>query len=66
VDFGAGSWTPGQSTYDDLNFAIIVSEVGDYHLQNYQHFQLDAANSFYVDIDGDPLLSTVPTLSRSY
>jgi hypothetical protein len=66
VDFGAGSWLPGQSTYDDLNFAIIVAEVGDFHLQNYQHFQLDAANSFYVDINGDPILSTVPTLSRSY
>ena len=66
VDFSAGSWTAGQSTYDDLVFAVIVADAADYHLLQYQHFQLDAASSFYVDINGDPIVSTMPTLSRSY
>lgn len=61
-----GSWVVGSSTFEDLQFAVVVSDqlgLADGWELNYS---LDAAESYYIDGNGDVILTMTPVLGRSY
>jgi hypothetical protein len=69
VDLDGGLWEVGSSTFDDLSFAVVVSETYNYDLNEYpwqNNYTLDSAESFYIDNNGDVIGSMTPVLGRSY
>ena len=62
-DYG-GTWVIGAGIFKDLNFAVLTD---DSNLANYAvNYSIDSANSFYVDENGDPILSVNPVLGINY
>ena len=56
-------WVIGSSTFKDLNFAVLTD--GD--LTSYAtNYSIDSANSFYVDENGDKLLTVNSVLGINY
>ncbi len=64
ADLG-GTWAIGKSTFDDLQFAVIVRDVTN--LNNWTtDYWIEAAESFYIDLGGDPIATVSPVLGRSF
>jgi len=62
-DYG-GTWVIGAGIFKDLNFAVLTD---DSNLASYAtNYSIDAANSFYVDENGDKLLTVNPVLGLNY
>ncbi|MBT8422412.1 MAG: hypothetical protein HKN56_07010 [Gammaproteobacteria bacterium] len=62
-DYG-GTWVIGAGTFKDLNFAVLTD---DSNLASYAtNYTIDSANSFYVDENGDKLLTINPVLGLNY
>ncbi|MGI9344530.1 MAG: hypothetical protein ACR2QV_17005 [Gammaproteobacteria bacterium] len=65
ADLG-GDWAIGKSTFEDLEFAVIVvdtSALADGWESNYW---LESAESYYIDLNGDAIVAVNPTLGRSF
>jgi len=63
ADYG-GSWVIGANTFKDLNFAVLTD---DSNLANYAtNYSIDPASSYYVDENGDKLLTVNPVLGINY
>lgn len=68
VALDGGNWAIGKSTLKDLNFAVFL-EATNQALNNWNvnnNVVLDTSASFYVDGDGNSIVTVVPVLSRSY
>jgi len=60
------SWTQGQSTYFDLRLGLVSSK-GLTAFQNWMtDFTLVTTNSFYVDINGNPIGAASPVLLKEF
>jgi len=59
-----GSWTPGNSIFEDLNMAVVVDD-GSVFASWSTDYVLDPLESYYIDIDGAELVGVEPTLGFS-
>lgn len=56
------NWEAGKSSFADLNLMVVPTSGLDANWQN--HIQIDAANSFYIDLNGDAIVNASPTLEE--
>lgn len=60
----ASGWVIGSSTFKDLNFAVLTDDAS---LVDYAtNYSIDTANSFYIDENGDKLLTVNPVLGLNF
>ena len=60
----SSGWVIGASTFKDLNFAVLTD---DDNLMNYAtNYSIDSMNSYYVDENGDKLITVNPVLGLNY
>jgi hypothetical protein len=66
VELRGGSWEVGNSTFEDLQFAVTLEDydelVGDWTLE----YALDPAESFYIDTNGEVIAAMTPVLTKSF
>jgi hypothetical protein len=61
-----GEWGIGKSTFRDLEFALIFKD-GTNLADGWQtNYQLDGADSFYIDVNGDVIAGVNPVLGRNF
>jgi hypothetical protein len=57
------SWSPGQSILADLQFTLVVGSTDGVEPTSWNtNFWLNNGNSYFIDLDGDTIANTTPTL----
>jgi hypothetical protein len=65
VDSQGGSWAVGNSSFEDLQFAVIAKDPIDFN--NWaSRYSLDPSGSFYIDDAGVIIGSVTPVLSKAF
>lgn len=68
VEYDAASWEVGTCIFEDLQVAIVAdnSYATIFDGNWADKYSLDTAKSFYVDTNGDVIVSMTPVLSKSF
>ncbi len=61
-----GAWVVGSSTFGDLQFAVVMSDLFGLADGWEVNYSLDPAESYYIDGNGDVIPAVIPVLGRSF